>query len=100
MLKNFRTYHLSVALYRSTRTLRLPSHLRSQLDRAASSATLNLAEGAGRRTTADQRRFFDIAFASVKEVQAILDLANDPSTQVVELADRLAAHIHKLRSSL
>ena len=100
MLKNFRTYHLSVALYRSTRTLRLPSHLRSQLDRAASSVTLNLAEGAGRRTTADQRRFFDIAFASVKEVQAILDLANDPSSQVIELADKLAAHIHKLRSSL
>ena len=46
-----------------------------QLRRAVSSVPLNIAEGLGRRTPADQRRFFVIAKGSCCEVAAIYDIA-------------------------
>ena len=60
---------------------------------------LNLAEGSGRRTKADQRRFFSIAMGSLRESQAILDLALNPPVQTVKLADSLGAHLYRLIQS-
>jgi four helix bundle protein len=74
-MKNFRTYDLAVNFYRLSRTLQIRGNLKEQLDRAASSVVLNLAEGRGRGTKADQKRFFQIAMGSVRECQAILDLS-------------------------
>lgn len=99
MQKNFRTYQLAVSLYRQVSTLRLPIHLRDQLVRAASSAALNTAEGAGRSTPKDQARFFDIAYASTREVQAVLDLAGTVPLHIVQTADSLGAHLYRLRAS-
>jgi four helix bundle protein len=48
--------------------------LRAQLDRASVSIVLNIAEGAGRRTTRDKANFFTIARGSAAECAAILDL--------------------------
>ena len=96
MVRNFRTYNLAVEFYRLTRTLQLPRHLKEQLDRAASSIALNLAEGAGRRTKPDQCRFYTIAFGSLRETQAILDLAANENYQAVKSADTLAAHLYRL----
>ncbi len=48
--------------------------LRDQLDRASSSAALNLAEGVGRATRADQARFFAVARGSALECVAIWDV--------------------------
>lgn len=96
MLKNFRTFHIAVEFYRAVHRLKLPGHLRAQLDRAASSVVLNLGEGAGRRSPADQRRFFDIAYASVKESQTVLYIAVPPTHPVFQLADKLAAHAYRL----
>ncbi|MBX7139004.1 MAG: four helix bundle protein, partial [Oligoflexia bacterium] len=64
--------------------------------RASSSIVLNLAEGAGRATRADQNRFFSIAFGSLRECQAILDLHDSGNSPASELADKLAAHLFRL----
>lgn len=67
--------------------------------RAASSVALNLAEGLARSSRRDQTRFFDIAFASLKESQAILDVSLSTDAEIVELADKLGAHLYKLRAA-
>jgi len=48
--------------------------LADQLERAATSALLNTAEGAGRRTGREKARFFDIARGSAAECAAIFDV--------------------------
>jgi four helix bundle protein len=51
------------------------SHLADQLQRAASSITLNIAEGAGEFSAAEKARFYRIAKRSATECAAILDVA-------------------------
>ena len=96
MLKNFRTYQLALDFYRQARCQKLSSDLYNHLTRASSSIVLNLAEGSGRQTKADQRRFFSIALGSLRECQSILDLAHAPTPQSKDCADMLGAHIYKL----
>ncbi len=78
--------------------------LADQLRRAAASVTLNFAEGSGKRTKRDRRRFFDIAKGSMYEVAAVLDVALRFGVLSSELAERgqarcdqLAAMISKYR---
>jgi len=57
---------------------------------------LNLAEGAGRFGVKDQKKFFSIAFASLRECQAILTLAEMDCPDLEATGDKLAAHLYKL----
>lgn len=50
-------------------------YLADQLKRAMASVVLNIAEGNGRVSIPERRRFFDIAKASASETSAIMDLA-------------------------
>jgi four helix bundle protein len=50
------------------------SDLKNQLLSAASSITLNIAEGTGRRSTNDRKRFYNYADGSARECAAILDV--------------------------
>jgi four helix bundle protein len=95
-MKNFRTFNLSVAFYKEASTVPLPRHLSDQLKRAAVSAPLNLAEGRGRSSKVDQKRFFSIAFGSVRECQAILLIADLKDSPLWSLLDKLAASLYVL----
>ena len=98
-MKNFRTYQIAVDFYRQVATQRLPGHLKSQLIRAASSVALNLAEGSARSGRRDQKKFFNIAFASLRECQATLDLEDIKEPEIRETLDKLGAHLYKLIQS-
>ena len=94
---NFTTYQIAVQFYHGVTRLKLPHHLRDQLIRAASSIALNLAEGAGKRQfPKEQRRFYIIAMGSFRESRAVLDLALTTDAVLLELADKLGAHLYKL----
>ena len=70
-------YQLSLKFHLGVMTL-LPQRgsptLRDQLERASISIILNIAEGAGRCSPADRRRYFVIAQGSTYECAAILDI--------------------------
>ena len=60
-------------------------------------AKLNLAEGRGKRTTADQTRFFQIALGSIREIEAIFDVVHIDSNQPLRKhLDHLAASTYLL----
>ena len=83
-------------LYGKCKPVRLPAFLKDQLLRAASSVCLNLAEGSAKPTVKDRQRFYCIAFASLREVQAVIDLERGQLGALHEPADVLAAHLYKL----
>ena len=49
-------------------------YLEDQLERALSSAILNLSEGNSRRSIKERNRFFDISLASIAETSSALDI--------------------------
>ena len=97
-MKDFRSYWLAVRLYRIAARLKAPRHLRDQLERAASSVCLNLAEGYGRRQVRDKGHFYQIAFGSLREVQAILELLSPEHNDAKAMADQLGGALYRLCS--
>ena len=95
-MKNFRTFHLAVNFYEQIKCHKLSKNLRDQLERASQSIVLNLAEGYGRGTAADQKRFYQISMGSLRECQAILILAGIEGSQAWKTLDTLGAHLYKL----
>jgi four helix bundle protein len=97
---NFRSYSVAVQVFKQFRTLQLPSYLKDQGLRAASSVVLNLAEGSGKDSPADRRRFYQIAMGSTRELQSILDLADRVPVSLRDQADHLGACVYKLCRAL
>lgn len=64
------------------------AHLADQLRRAALSIPLNIAEGAGKTTPEDQRRYYAIARGSSMECGAILDACRVLKLVETEKADK------------
>ena len=95
-MKNFRTFNLAVEFYRHSRSLRMRASLKDQLLRTSQSIALNLAEGRGKPTTKDQKRYFSIAMGSLRECQAILILESLKETEAWEILDKLGAHLFRL----
>jgi four helix bundle protein len=78
--------------------------LADQLKRASSSILLNFAEGYGKSSKRDARRFFVIARGSANEVAAVLDVASDfgvlevaEHSQGKEVCDHLARMLTRFR---
>lgn len=99
-MKTFKTLDLAAQFYNLAKGLRLPSHLRDQMLRASSSIALNLSEGNAKLSPKEKRRFYQIAFGSLRECQTILRLecAGDP--RLHDLADHLGACLYKLTRPL
>jgi len=95
-MNNFRTFDSAVNFYQRTLKLKFTGTMRDQLQRAALSIALNLAEGRGRHSTADQKRFFNIALASARECQAILLIAGMKESDDWKQLDKAAAQIYQL----
>ena len=86
-------------------------HARDQLLRASQSIPLNIAEGNGKGTNADRRRFFEIARGSALECASIQDclqacdgLTADQNVQgktmlvrIVSMLTKLARRNHEVR---
>ncbi|MFH1017331.1 MAG: four helix bundle protein [Pseudomonadota bacterium] len=96
MLESFRTYQLAVRLHGECKKLKLPGYLRLQLLRASSSICLNLAEGTSRPSRKEKQRFYAIAFGSLREVQAIMDLERGIPREGLDLIDHLGACLYRL----
>ena len=86
MLKNYKelkvwqkSYRLCLDLYRITKKFPKEERygLTSQIRRAAVSIPSNIAEGYGRKTTADYLRFLYIAYGSICELETQLLLSGD-----------------------
>ncbi|WP_407401866.1 four helix bundle protein [Chryseobacterium sp.] len=82
--------------------------LTSQLRRVSISVPTNIAEGCGRGSDADFKRFIQIAFASASEVEYLIFLSFELSfiiesdylflnNQIIEIKKMLAGLINKLK---
>ena len=94
MLPTFRTYQLALEFYRECEKLSLPYYLKDQILRASSSVVLNLAEGSAKPTKKDKLKFYYIALASHREVQAVLEMQS--YKELDQKADHLGASLYKL----
>src|SRR5882757_3736396 len=97
-----KSHELTLAIYQLTATF--PSNerygLTSQLQRASASIGANLAEGCGRETDADYKRFVQMASGSACEVEYHLILARDLSLIDTKTYDQLSDDINEIKRML
>ena len=89
-------YQASKNFYQQCCHLSLPYELKGQLSRASASIALNIAEGYGRISKKDKKRFYRIALGSLRECSAVLDLANIQDPNLLTTADYLGGGLYKL----
>jgi four helix bundle protein len=97
-----KSHALTLAIYTATRTF--PKEelygLTSQLRRATSSIPANIAEGCGRNSGPELRRFLEIAMGSASESEYHTLLARDLGFLEVESYDRLCEQISEVKRML
>lgn len=93
-LQRFKTYGLALKLYEQCEQIQSKRYIRDQLHRAALSIVLNVAEGSAKPTIKERKRFYAIAFGSLREVQAILEISKQE--QASKLADEVGACLYTL----
>ena len=71
-----------------------------QLRRASLSIMLNIAEGSGRFTNRDRRRFYIIARGSVFECVAIIDFLNVSQSITTETMQAFYTHLEEISKML
>src|SRR5690242_1433254 len=96
MITKFKAFDLAVTFHRLATTIETPAFLKDQFTRASSSIVLNLAEGSGKTSPRDRARFFEYAYASTKECQAILCLLIGAPLEASDLANQLGGMTYRL----
>src|SRR6202035_1005339 len=96
MLCDFLVYQLAKEFQWLCRGLKLPRYPRDQLFRASYSIVLNIAEGSGKRTPADQRKFYTHALGSLRECQSIYELEKIKHKNLIEMSDKIGGMLFKL----
>ncbi|TWU20890.1 four helix bundle protein [Bythopirellula polymerisocia] len=108
-MRNFRqlevwkkAYELTLEVYRLTSDFPTTERygLSSQMQRAAVSIGANLAEGCGRETDADFRRFVQMSASSACEVEYHLLLSKDLGLISEEVQARLDTNINEVKRML
>ena len=108
-MENFRNlkvwskaHELTLQIYQRTRSF--PKEeiygLTSQMRRACSSIGANVAEGCGRRSDGEMKRFLQIAQGSASEVEYHLLLAKDLGLLTPEIFDELEAKTLEIQRML
>ena len=71
--------HMAMECYQITKLLPADEHysMVRQIKRAATSVLLNLVEGASRKSSADRRRFYEVARGSLVELDAAIHFCVD-----------------------
>jgi four helix bundle protein len=100
---------LALRIYQATRSFPAAERygLQSQIRRTAVSIPTNIVEGCARDSDREHARFYEIAFASTREVIYLIDLASrlgfvDGATAaiLVRFGGRVAAALAALRKSI
>ena len=93
-----RSFQLAVEVYKIT--AKFPKHeiynLTSQLRRASTSISTNIAEGASKHTATDFVKFLNQAYASLKAVESLLLLSKELKYVIVRDFQVLAKEIDEL----
>ena len=92
----FRTLDLAVEFYEIVQEIKAKGHLKDQLIRAASSISLNLAEGNAKKTVNEKRHFFQTAYASLRECKTVFQLLKLEDDPCFLKADHLGASLYRL----
>ncbi|MCE5327982.1 MAG: four helix bundle protein [Planctomycetaceae bacterium] len=97
-----KSHELTLEIYRQTASFpRCEQYgLVSQLRRASSSVAANIAEGCGRGSDSDFKRFLSMAMGSASETQYHLLLAKDLQMLHVEAFDMLCAQVQDVKRML
>lgn len=95
-MKKFIVLNQAIEFHQECQKLKIKSYLKSQLERATSSVALNISEGNARSTDKDRKRFFQIAYSSLKEAETALLLASIHSTKLFTLSDHIGGSLYKL----
>jgi four helix bundle protein len=94
VIKNFLAYDLAIQLHSKCETVKSKYYIKDQLERATLSIVLNLAEGSGKPTKPEQRRFYSIALGSIRETEALLRILKQ--AEALKLLDRLGGMVYCL----
>jgi four helix bundle protein len=95
----FRTLEIAIEFARVCNVIKVPRHLRDQLDRSSSSVALNLAEGSAKNSRADRNRSYRIALGSFRESETILRISDAAKGDLELLTKKLAGHLTNLCTS-
>ena len=94
MLTGFKSYHLATELYQQCLAVKGKAYVVDQLQRASFSVVLNPAEGSAKESAKERRRFYGIALASLREVQAVLTITDQ--RRLHPKSDILGTMLYKL----